>query len=529
MIQKYFLYIAGCLLTCTSICAQKNDANFIFGTHDLANHSCAYRTSLAFTDTSLIKTRVSLPGYQTLGEYPYTMSDRNGNMQFYCDMFKVYDAKFEEIPALGLLSPKLFDYSDGGKSNQNRALYFAVPLAGSIDEKYLLFYGDNVVFDPLLGHTVVQKLMYALVEIRNKEIQVVFKGKEFYRDEQNPLSSFAIVRHGNGKDWWLFTASNRKYDTSLLFLVSKDTITGPIKQAIAPTTTADKMIRHSLSFSLDGSKVCRIECMGQRTATGFEWYDFDRCIGVFSNRKVFRPDSMQASDGCTWSPNGRFIYGTYFKYDSANLSDPDRAHVLIQLDTWQIDPAKMCKELYRIPANPAGGNCLGERNFFEIYLAPNNKIYISSTVSGWHTIENPDSLGVACNFRFRSIQTGYHSGSIPMTINYRLYDWPDSPCDTLGINGYISVTELEHPQGNAYVTPNPASDQITIKYTLRSGQNTGQVKIFDLTGRTILLHSLFNRSGEEQMSISQLPAGLYFWSLSDGAGQVASGKVVKIE
>ena len=69
-------------------------------------------------------------------------------------------------------------------------------------------------------------------------------------------------------------------------------------------------------------------------------------------------------------------------------------------------------------------------------LAPNGKIYItvpSTRSRHLHMIDQPDSLGVACNVIQRGLELPYyHWFNMPSFPNYRLGPLAGSPCDTLG-------------------------------------------------------------------------------------------------
>jgi hypothetical protein len=69
---------------------------------------------------------------------------------------------------------------------------------------------------------------------------------------------------------------------------------------------------------------------------------------------------------------------------------------------------------------------------------PDGRIYIiaNNGENMYHVINNPNAKGKACEFLPHGLVTPTYNGiTIPHFPNYRLYDLPDSPCDTLGING----------------------------------------------------------------------------------------------
>jgi hypothetical protein len=68
-----------------------------------------------------------------------------------------------------------------------------------------------------------------------------------------------------------------------------------------------------------------------------------------------------------------------------------------------------------------------------------------------------------------------------------------------------------------------------IKYRLHQGDTQAVLRLYDITGRELVKYGFTQRDVQQQsVPVNFLPAGLYFWSLTDGAGVVGSGKVVKM-
>ena len=90
----------------------------------------------------------------------------------------------------------------------------------------------------------------------------------------------------------------------------------------------------------------------------------------------------------------------------------------------------------------------------------------------------------------------------------------------LGINDQAGATaEL----GVAY--PNPANEQLTVGYTM-SGAETARLVLQNVLGTAVREESLSGGSGKIRMNVSDLPEGLYFYSLYANGKSVSTRKVV---
>ena len=150
--------------------------------------------------------------------------------------------------------------------------------------------------------------------------------------------------------------------------------------------------------------------------------DFNRCTGELSNYQWIVFDEFIGNGaGASVSSNSRFLYVTgqevVLQYD---LESEDIEN---SVDTVGI--------LNRVFLN-------GVPLFTYSQLAADGKIYIvtGGGTETLHIINNPNEKGAACEFLVHGLVLPNDNGYVlPRYPNYRLYDLPDSPCDTLGING----------------------------------------------------------------------------------------------
>ncbi len=78
--------------------------------------------------------------------------------------------------------------------------------------------------------------------------------------------------------------------------------------------------------------------------------------------------------------------------------------------------------------------------------------------------------------------------------------------------------------GNISVTPNPASDKITFRYDISQFSDNMFVVLYDTQGKVVL--SKQSLKHEEQIDISSLISGLYFYQITDNQKIITRGKVI---
>jgi len=121
-----------------------------------------------------------------------------------------------------------------------------------------------------------------------------------------------------------------------------------------------------------------------------------------------------------------------------------------------------------------------------------------------------------------------HNGfSLPNFPDFRLYDLPGSPCDTLNINGPLSAGEQKPKHPILEIYPNPATEQVFFFIPEGEGfstQNTLHLKITDVAGRMVF-HSVWMGGA---LQVNQYPPGLYIATLQQAGGKQWTGKFIKI-
>jgi hypothetical protein len=371
-------------------------------------------------------------------------------------------------------------------------------------------------------------------------------------------------------------------------------------------------------FSPDGSKCFLCDVVGCFV------FDFDRCTGHLSNRKVINiPSNLSyqgqylATHGANISPNNRFLYMTFTQnlMEVPNMPPNGQPpHYILQYDLLapnveaSIDTIAINGIFDSIlyPEPPYDAYAANYSEFKSLTYGIDGKLWVSSGWDNLSYIEYPDSAGQACGFKSRAIVAPMQSTHW-RSFNQRLGPIDSSPCDTLGINndphadfrwksddcltvkfrntswhepntfywdfgdgttsterepvhtyvkgvyqacllasnqygshafcreidlvncGSVSTNQPQKILGKAHMSPNPTDGPLQLTYQLHPNHYDGLLRIHDMQGRLVLSQKLAVHQTSYLFDIYRLPTGLYFWSLSDGAGLVGSGKVVKLE
>ncbi len=121
-----------------------------------------------------------------------------------------------------------------------------------------------------------------------------------------------------------------------------------------------------------------------------------------------------------------------------------------------------------------------------------------------------------------------NNNNVDVTICYKIYKAEDpsvnlsfcvkystAPCST-GIEEVLSGEELS-------VYPNPASDKVTVKYTI--AQNS-QLRVYNIVGEKVLEYDLPEGSTSLDINVGSLPSGTYFYSLLSDTKAVETKRLV---
>ena len=497
------------------VLAQKHDNVWLYGTGRFSDTVIEKVTLIHFDG-------VSAPSF-TPTEFQLdfdltsiSMSDSNGVLQFFSNGCEVFTAEGEIMENGDTLNgpPNAYwdDFCDDLGSYHVFHSGFSIlsPQSSPLYYIFHLRYTFPFENDPL-GTSI---LMYSVVDmsanggkgkVTAKNVPMI--GPEDYGEYERAMA----VRHGNGRNWWILQPRD-KHPLFYRFLLSPDGVEGPfIQEDSARLIDLNAGNNHVCRFSPDGKKFIHYHA-----TEGISVYDFDRCTGLLSNLVAIPfpfPWQWQGFD-FEVSPNSQFLYVVADNFEKIIQYDLLSENIPLSGDTVAVWDGY----IHNISLPTVFG--LMQRG-------PDGKIYINTNSSPFmHIINQPDLPGEACEVVQRGLElpTWNFLGTMPFFPNYRLYDFPDSPCDTLGINTPVSATEPERKavEGLA-IHPNPAGDWLFLD--IADAAALSQVTITDMFGRTVLQQ--FEVPASPALDISQLPKGTYTLLVRATDGRQAARLFVK--
>ncbi|MFN8277665.1 MAG: T9SS type A sorting domain-containing protein [Chitinophagales bacterium] len=417
-----------------------------------------------------------------------TSSTKSGSLNFFTTGTKVLDRNGDLMENGDSTCDDIFlkYYSRNGMLCNQSVLTF--PRGYSLYWIVQTLYSDSQL--TLGGPLYNDRIYYHTVDMRaNGGLGKVTSKKNFLYGEAVAEDHFTACKHANGRDYWLIAVKYQD-STYVKFLVTPDSILGPYYQTIG-SAYFEPDYRGALCFSADGSRFAGI---GARSKLNI--MDFDRCTGEFSNAVslVIPNDTVwyqgqtqivgNGANGVAFSPSGRFLYLLGYQFiRQYNLND------FFSQVVWQWD------------------STYGFTFTNEGYLSYNGKIIISNYHGlgshGYHTIEYPDSPGMACRFKWNSVVTHppiLNYNCLNNTFNYRLGALAGSGCDTIR----TAVKDIEKEK-RIHIYPNPATDQVIVE--LYEYLKNAQLAIYDNAQR--LVYSKPDMFMETKVDISKWPTGIY--------------------
>ncbi len=392
----------------------------------------------------------------------------------------------------------------GGGYNINSA--FIIPMPDSEDEYYY--------FHPRYDFPSTPEPFYHVESLLYSKVKYGFNGGFSYVEKKNVLlikdtlcDMLAAVRHGNGRDWWIFIP---KFNSNILFkfLLTNNGISGPynIETPISWDGEIDNFWWEQSVFSPDGKRYARANSRNDG-----QIFEFDRCSGEFTNAiKLSLPPELSLTAGIAFSPNSRFLYiNNGYSLYQFDLNAPDVQASRILVGTYDNFVAPF------------------PTTFNQMQLAPDNKIYMNATngVHTIHVINNPDEKGLGCNFKQHSIDLPVHIGlGMPNYPFFRLLDFQNSPCDTL----LISTNNQEKSnKSNVSVFPNPANGTLIINWG-NLDVNASKILIINTIGQVLLDIQIKEGHIEQSISLEGILPGLLYWELVSEEGmKLVGGPFIK--
>ncbi|MCC7028465.1 MAG: T9SS type A sorting domain-containing protein [Saprospiraceae bacterium] len=231
-------------------------------------------------------------------------------------------------------------------------------------------------------------------------------------------------RHANGRDWWII-APGFNNNIYYFFILTDKLAYFSHTQAIG-----EKRIDGPgfCCFSPNGEYYAMATKRDSGYDTGALLYfqHFDRSTGMFSNQQVFEIDtSMSVSAGCAFSPDNQILYVCsnhyLYQYPLQNGKLNNRIEIA----------------MYDGFESHLFGINYGVTTFGQLQNGPDGRIYLNSDqvqTKHLHVINEPNKIGLACDFQQHSLPLKSVKITMPYFPNYRLGPIDGSISDSLGIN-----------------------------------------------------------------------------------------------
>ncbi len=437
-----------------------------------------------------------------------SICDVSGNLMFYtngCNISGAADEILENGDGINLGYVHQLQCDQDNYYNSGYQSAVILPLPDLVNIYYLFHKNLTVINNPF--DVKSDTMFYSVIDmsLNSGMGKVTSKNIELQSGDIS-IGELTAVKHANGKDWWLVTPK-RNSNTFYSFLFTKDGVVDTLIHTIGDTPKKQAEGGMQVVFSPDGSKYFRSIPSGPVMMCGF-----DRTAGIFTDFDTIHVDYANwpsIANGCAVSPNGRFFYVC------AELN-------IFQFDLWADDISASQVTV----AEWDGFKAPVATIFGQSQLGPDCKIYVSTIDSKYyHVINNPDEPGLACNVTQHSFIFPTPTGaSIPSFPNYRL-----GPLDNPGVPCTATVSTAPPPELikiKVQAWPNPATDEISVSYTLPQSKGEKRLVFTDLYGRAVHETPLPGASGRVEVPVSHWAAGVYFFTVVGAEENLPAGKVI---
>jgi Secretion system C-terminal sorting domain len=415
------------------------------------------------------------------------ISDSTGALLFYTNGCYIACANGDTMSnGVGLNPGEVHDWvcPQNGYISERGAT--AIPVPGSSTQYYLFHLGlrydpyRKLEYGPLYRTTIDMALANGKGAVTEKNT-VLLDGR---------LEPYAIVRHGNGRDWWLVIPeyhSNRYH--RILIQQSGTTTLPPL--TLGPVGSCGRI--GSTAFSPDGSRYARVQ--NCRTIV----FNFERCSGELSGIRVFqRLEEVFGGGGAAFTRDGRHLFIT----EQLAILSADLTSVNPKLDTITL-------------LDSVAGTSM---RFMQYGLDGN--IYLNLTHRGRYM---PVLTGIETSPIFKRrgrLLPVQNARTLPHFPNFNLQDLTGSSCDTLGITS--SVSQL--PESiSLQISPNPFTTYLNIQ--CNANDILQHFILSDAQAKQVLNVQI--NSPDSSLDVSDLPAGVYFYQAYFEKSPSVYGKLIK--
>jgi hypothetical protein len=347
------------------------------------------------------------------GVFCATCSDSLGSILYYTNGIRIYHNNNKLMENGDTINP-------GSVWNSSKNSGYPSPIGGlSVSfpgekNKYILFHLGIKLEN---GGINLSPLYSTIIDMNKNsgEGMVIEKNKIIAQVNGNSLIWPSMVKHANGRDWWLITGEENS-PTIQRFLITPEGIQGPFEQLTGLNFPAIERTSNCL-FSPDGSYYARTDLNN-----GLNLFSFNRCTGELSNlQHIPEVPGYFICGNLLFSPDSKFLYNNrpdhIIQFD---LSDGVLS--FNKMDTIQH------YDLFSDPTPPFGAS------YFFGQLGADNKLYLAtgSSPSYMHVIHRPNLPAPLCDLENHGYDLPrYNASTVCYFPNYRLGAWEGSPCDTI--------------------------------------------------------------------------------------------------
>jgi hypothetical protein len=505
------------ILVVLSAQAQKHDRNWVMGAVTITYPAPLFEmVVMKHDETGVIgfDTIPRIPKYR-LNAGSTSYSDQDGNLSYYSNGKAIYNIAGEVMENGDSIN---FGQVWTQQSQSYGAINAIVPLKdiSNPDSFSLLIHarlergdihaGLALYLDRILCTRIDLKANDGLGKVTEKDVILA----------EGIFENFTLVRHANGRDWWILTADTYQNNLRSILLSTQGVIQSN-EQVIGPILF-DSINNLSAAYgnlvpSHDGRFLARVNIR-----SGLWVYEFDRCTGAFVDYRGIKFEEQ------LWPPGGGVVGDFEFSPSGQYL------YLISSGPCYQIDLWKDTLEMLQMePLGVAKPYCNTGRR--QMQLAPDGKIYMSPGTSSlcMHIIHYPDLPYPDCQFILNDVELPvYNHGSLVHYPNFRLGALEGSPCDTLGS---VLIMDPDEDSGAGFqLYPNPATARVTLELDrwLSHDRNI-QVRILSVTGQLMYQGTLPAFAYIHTIPLEGFTPGLYFTQVLDHNGQILGVEKLMVE
>ena len=380
-IVLYFSFLVS-----ISLCAQQEADNWLFGS----------KTHISFSSGNAQLVNDGSVSFQGLTGGA-TISDKNGQLLFFTDGKTIWN-RLQQVMDNGSQITGMVAVA--GRS-------FIVPVPGNRSQFYVFTYENG---------SGMGNVWYAVVDMNlNNGLGGVWKKQQFLRDHS--FIGFTVIRHCNLKDYWLVIHDTRTLLYSSYLIDAGGISSNPVMSDLSQS--GQLLVQgFTLKSSPDGRKIA--ETGIAQNSNVVQLTDFDPSTGKLSGPGIIHSVLIPGitsifTTGAEFSSDSKILY-----IMSGRERNGIPEAVLYQFDISLTSVTGIAGSKQVIFSDNSANilNGIGAGLYGDLQMGADKKIYLGSIRgnASLHVINNPNSLGTACNFVFDGFYIGSFTYFLPNII-----------------------------------------------------------------------------------------------------------------